>query len=133
MRIQKELGEAVAILLQPYTERKLTVELIEEMLKEKEFLPEPKSESLLSRKEAAMALHVSVSTIDRMLRDGELVPRRVRGRVFIRQSDVDGVLRGGWVDKNDEIIGLTPALAAPSRSLLFGNTKNTFGIPVNAG
>ncbi|QHI69862.1 helix-turn-helix domain-containing protein [Tichowtungia aerotolerans] len=94
MRVPKEIGEAVVILLQPYTEHHLTVQDIEEMLVEKEFLPEPEQEKLLSRKEAAAALHVSVPTVDRMLQDGELVPCRVRGRVFIRQSDVDQILRG---------------------------------------
>jgi excisionase family DNA binding protein len=94
MRVPKEIGEAVVILLQPYTEHHLTVQDIEEMLVEKEFLPEPEQEKLLSRKEAAAALHVSVPTIDRMLADGELVPCRIRGRVFIRQSDVGQILRG---------------------------------------
>ena len=94
MRVPKEIGEAVVILLQPYTEQHLTVQDIEEMLVEKEFLPEPKQEKLLSRKEGATALRVSQPTIDRMLRSGELMPCRIRGRVFIRQSDVDRILRG---------------------------------------
>jgi len=89
MRISKEIGDAVIGLLQPYTERKLTVEIIEKMLDE-EFLPEPKSESLLSRKEAAAALHISVVTLDRMLRDGEIVPCQIRGRGMVRRSKVDG-------------------------------------------
>ena len=96
MKIPKEVGEAVVILLQPHTEHHLTVQDIEEMLVDKEFLPEPEQETLLSRKEAAAALNISVPTVDRMLKDGELIPCRVRGRVFIRQSDVDGVLRGKW-------------------------------------
>lgn len=94
MRVPEEIGEAVVILLQPYTEHNLTVQEIEEMLVGNEFLPEPEQEKLLSRKEAAEALHVSLPTIDRMLKDGELVPCRIRGRVFIRQSDVDRILRG---------------------------------------
>jgi excisionase family DNA binding protein len=92
MKITNEIAMAAVTLLQPYAERELTVEIIKKMLEE-EFLPESAQETLLTRKETAVALHVSLPTIDRMLRDGELVACRIRGRVMFRQSAVDGILK----------------------------------------
>jgi excisionase family DNA binding protein len=48
-------------------------------------------ETLLTRKEAAQALKVSLPTIDRCLRDGVLPKRRIRGAVRIPASAVTGL------------------------------------------
>jgi excisionase family DNA binding protein len=90
----KEIGEAVVILLQPYTKRELAVEDIDEMLNKKEFQPEPTREKLLTLSEAAAAMRISRTTLYRIIRDGDLAPCRIRGKVLIRMSDVDRVLRG---------------------------------------
>ena len=45
-------------------------------------------ETLLTRKEAAQALKVSLPTVDRCLRDGILPKRRIRGAVRIPASAV---------------------------------------------
>jgi excisionase family DNA binding protein len=52
------------------------------------------ADKLLSRKEAAAALHISLPTLDRMCYENEIRPVKIRGRVFIRQSTVDRIIRG---------------------------------------
>lgn len=54
-------------------------------------------DTLLSRKEAAKALHISLPTIDRMLASRELERVTVRGRVFIRQSEIHRIICGSHV------------------------------------
>ena len=51
-------------------------------------------EKLRTRKETKKALHVSMPTVDRMLSSGELTRVTVRGRVFIRQSEIDRIITG---------------------------------------
>lgn len=55
---------------------------------------EGKIEKLLTRKEAAIALSISVVSVDRMLRDGDLPRRRIRGNVRIPQSAVSAYIEG---------------------------------------
>ncbi|MDF7824455.1 helix-turn-helix domain-containing protein [Pontiellaceae bacterium B12227] len=55
-------------------------------------------EVLRSRSEASSALHVSLPTVDRMLASGELQRVNVRGRVFIRKSQIDQIIRGKEVE-----------------------------------
>ena len=62
--------------------------------------PEPDlSEVLHTRTEAAMQLKVSLPTIDRMLRDGELPKRRIRGAVRIPGSAVKNLISGKGCDR----------------------------------
>lgn len=59
------------------------------------FVPDAKpSERLLTRRESAAELSISLPTLDRMLRDGELPRRRIRGTVRIPQSAIDSIKRG---------------------------------------
>ncbi|MGE4489413.1 MAG: helix-turn-helix domain-containing protein [Kiritimatiellales bacterium] len=51
-------------------------------------------EALVTREEATDVLRVSLSTVDRMLRDGELPRRKVRGRVHIPLSALKAVMQG---------------------------------------
>ena len=41
----------------------------------------PDAQGLVTRQGLAQALHVSVSTVDRMLADGEITPVRLRGKL----------------------------------------------------
>lgn len=52
-----------------------------------------KSELLRTRLETAKILHVSIPTIDRMLRDGALSKVTIRGAVRIPQSAIDAILK----------------------------------------
>jgi hypothetical protein len=58
-----------------------------------ESVPES-TERLLDRRETAVALHISLPTVDRMLNGGELTRINVRGRVFIRRSEIDRIVSG---------------------------------------
>lgn len=89
--IPAPIATAVASMLAPYrpglTPQKLEVAL---EFPEKD---EP-SESLFSREEATVALHISMPTLDRMLASGELKKVKIRGRVFIRESDIRTIIEG---------------------------------------
>jgi excisionase family DNA binding protein len=60
------------------------------------YQPESRTEPLKTRRQAGQALGVSLPTIDRMLRDGDLPRRRIRGAVRIPASAIDHfILQGG--------------------------------------
>jgi len=87
--MQKEIPEnivvGVAAMLAPYCPG-LTAE---RLLVAINYKPDDgEVEKLLTRKETAQALRVSIPTIDRMLRDGDLTKRRIRGAVRIPASAV---------------------------------------------
>ena len=82
---------AAASMLQPYCPG-LTPEKLEQAIVLKPE-PEPK-EKLRTRLEASAELNVSVPTIDRMLASGELARIHVRGRVMIRQSEINRIISG---------------------------------------
>lgn len=55
----------------------------------------PTDASRLTREEAAEALNLSVSTIDRYLKDGTLPKRKLGKRfVWIDRADIDALLKG---------------------------------------
>ena len=84
-QIPEHIANGVAAMLAPYCPG-LTAE---RLLSSISFEPEKKeAETLLTRKEAAVALKVSIPTIDRCLRDGTLPKRRIRGAVRIPASAV---------------------------------------------
>ena len=95
MKIPREIAVAAIGLLQPYTERVLTIEELEEFLHRGNFLPPSAEEILLTRNETAKALHVSLPTVDRMVKAGELRRVKVRGRIMIQQSEIDKILKNG--------------------------------------
>jgi len=85
------ISAAAAALLAPYAPG-LTVAKLESAIA---FAPESTPpEKLLSRREAANALHVSLPTVDRMLAVDQLTRVNVRGRVFIRRSEIDRIVSG---------------------------------------
>lgn len=85
--IPRHIAEAVVAMLHPYVPA-ITVNNLEALL-----FPEQKEE-LVTREEATEVLRVSLSTVDRMLRDGDLPRRRVRGRVHIPLSAIKAVMDG---------------------------------------
>ena len=95
--IPKEIATAAAGLLAPYCEG-LTADKLQSALA---FLADDEEieERLLTRREAAKALRVSVPTVDRCLRDGTLPKRLIRGSVRIPQSAVARILAGGEVSR----------------------------------
>ena len=84
-QIPENIANGVAAMLAPYCPGLTT----ERLLAAVSFEPEKDEvETLLTRKEAAEALKVSLPTIDRCLRDGVLPKRRIRGAVRIPSSAV---------------------------------------------
>jgi len=45
--------------------------------------------SLLSRKQAAQYLHISISSVDRLLREGSIPSVKIGGRVFFSEESLD--------------------------------------------
>lgn len=87
--IPHPIAEAVIAMLRPYAPD-LTPAKLESALC---FKPEPNTqEQLLSRKDAAEKLNISVTTLDRMLRDGELHRLRIRGNVRIPLSSIRAIM-----------------------------------------
>jgi len=90
--IPKAITGAVLRLVSPYcptlTETDLQARLT--------FLPEETAphEAARTRKEAARDLNISVVTVDRMLKDGQLPRIRMRGSVRIPQSAISKILNG---------------------------------------
>lgn len=82
-RIPQPIAEAVVTMLRPYAPD-LTFEKLEQAIIGKVDVETP--EKLMTRKEAAEFLNVSIPTIDRMLRDGELPRIHIRGAVRIPMS-----------------------------------------------
>ena len=63
----------------------------------------PSTLPCITRAEFAVLLHVSVRTIDRLIADGEIRVRRVRGRaVRILRSEAERYLCGGHAAGNGE-------------------------------
>ena len=88
-QIPEHIANGVAAMLAPYCPG-LTAE---RLLSAISFEPEKKeAETLLTRKEAAEALKVSVPTVDRCLRDDTLPKHRIRGAVRIPSSAVDRLI-----------------------------------------
>ena len=93
-QIPENIATGVAAMLAPYCPG-LTIERLEAAIS---FKPEPDEgeiDKLLTRKEAAQALKVSIPTIDRMLRDGDLPKRRIRGAVRIPMRAVSDIISYG--------------------------------------
>jgi len=87
--IPHPIAEAVVTMLQPYAPE-LTVKKLEQAIFRDETTS--RSEKLLTRKEAAKKLSVSIPTIDRMLRDGDLPHRHIRRAVRIPLSAVNLII-----------------------------------------
>ena len=79
-QIPEHIANGVAAMLAPYCPGMTAERLVSTIATEKE---RAVVETLLTRKEAAEALKVSIPTIDRCLRDGVLPKRRIRGAVRI--------------------------------------------------
>ena len=92
IKIPEAITAAAVSMLVPYAPD-LTPARLESAIAFKQDRFDP-IEKLLSRKEAAGALHISLPTIDRMLASRDLHRVTVRGRVFIRQSDVQRIING---------------------------------------
>jgi excisionase family DNA binding protein len=80
-KIPDAITTAAVRLLEPYCQN-LTAEML---LAAVTYRPEheEKIEKMLTRRETAQALNVSLPTVDRMLRDGHLPKLRIRGAVRI--------------------------------------------------
>lgn len=89
--IPHPIAEAVIAMLRPYAPD-LTPAKLESALC---FKAEPNAqEQLLTRKDAAKMLSISLPTLDRMLRDGELPRRHIRGAVRIPLSSIEAITSG---------------------------------------
>jgi excisionase family DNA binding protein len=88
--IPKEISTAAARMLEPYAPG-LTAERLAEAIT---YQPEAESERLLTRREVASRLRVSMPTCDRLLRSGQLPKRRIRGAVRVPASAVEAILNG---------------------------------------
>ena len=88
--IPKEISNAAARMLEPYAPG-LTAERLAEAIT---YQPETEREHLLTRREVAARLRISMPTCDRLLRSGELPKRRIRGAVRIPASAVEAILNG---------------------------------------
>ena len=91
-QIPEAITAAAVSMLAPYAPD-LTSAKLESAIAFKQEKPDS-GERLLSRKEAAQSLHISLPTIDRMLASHELGRVTVRGRVFIRHSEVQRIISG---------------------------------------
>ena len=93
--IPNAITEAAVAMLRPYAP-----DITSAKIKNLCVIPDDeKNERLLTRKEAAFALHISSATLDRMLRDGELPRRKIRGAVRIPLSAIN-ILRNGERNPN---------------------------------
>lgn len=90
LQIPQPIVEAAVAMLRPYAPD-LTIEKLQTAI-----FREPVSDKpvkLLTRKETAELLNVSIPTIDRMLRDGNLPRRKIRGAVRIPQSATESFIK----------------------------------------
>ena len=87
--IPQPIAEAAVTMLRPYVPE-LTVDKLEKRITGNQ---DKRPEKLLTRKEAAKLLSVSIPTIDRMLRDGELNRQHIRGAVRISRSAVERLMK----------------------------------------
>jgi excisionase family DNA binding protein len=94
---RKEIPAAIATaavrLLEPYCQDLTAERLLAAVIYRPE--PEEKLEKMLTRRETAQALGVSLPTVDRMLRDGNLPKRRIRGAVRIPSSAISNIVLKG--------------------------------------
>ena len=89
--IPQAITEAVTALLRPYVPG-LTAAKLESAFC---FVPDAEPvERLLTRRETAAELSVSLPTVDRLLRDGELPRRRIRGAVRVPKTAVESLKTG---------------------------------------
>lgn len=90
--IPKPIAGAVLSLVNPYFPNLTETDLQDRLA----FRPEETfpCETARTRKEAARDLNVSVCTVDRMLREGQLTRLRIRGSVRIPQSAILKILGG---------------------------------------
>jgi hypothetical protein len=89
--IPQALSTAIALMLDQYFPG-LTAARLESALA---FKPDGEpAEKLISRNEATAALRVSLPTVDRMLACGELTRVNVRGRVFVKKSEILRIISG---------------------------------------
>jgi len=79
-QIPENIVTGVTAMLAPYCPGLTAERLLSAIGREKQ---EVEVETLLTRREAAEALKVSIPTVDRCLRDGVLPKRRIRGTVRI--------------------------------------------------
>lgn len=54
-----------------------------------------RKEELLSREEVAVAIDASISTVERLLRNGILSAIKVGSRTYIKKAEVAALLEGG--------------------------------------
>jgi excisionase family DNA binding protein len=88
--IPHAISTAVVAMLSPFLPG-LTAARLESMAFA---LEEKQHDSLLTRKESAFALRISLPTVDRLLASGELSRVNVRGRVLVRRSELDKIISG---------------------------------------
>ena len=86
----QEITQAASAMLAPYHPG-LTADKLETALHFKE---EGTSDRLRTRIEAKDLLHISMPTLDRMIRDGQLHAVRIRGRVMVPQSALNIIIAG---------------------------------------
>lgn len=83
----------------PYTNREEFEKKQKALMKEVflEYLPEidskKNSEKLLSRKEVAGLLHISLPTLNNLTKEGTLIGYRLKGRVLYKKSEVISSLK----------------------------------------
>lgn len=90
--IPHPIAEAVIAMLRPYAPDLTPAKLESALCFKQEATTQ---EQLLSRKDAAEKLNISVTTLDRMLRDGELRRLRIRGNVRIPLSSIEAIMSEG--------------------------------------
>lgn len=88
--IPPEISTAAVRLLEPYAPGLTGDTLAEAII----YKPEAGTDRLLTRRETAAALRISMPTCDRMLRAGQLPKRRIRGAVRIPASAVERIVSG---------------------------------------
>ena len=84
----QEITSAAASMLSPYHPG-LTADKLETALA---FQPEPQTDRLRTRIESTDVLHISMPTLDRMIKAGQLRAVKIRGRVMIPQSSLDSIM-----------------------------------------
>ena len=89
--IPQAISTAIMSMLEPYFPRLTATRLVSAIAFEPE---QDQPEKLYDRRETATALHVSTVSVDRLLKEGGLTRIRVRGRVFVRKSEIDRIING---------------------------------------
>jgi excisionase family DNA binding protein len=76
------------------------------------------ADDVLIPAEVARLVRLSLKTIYRAIKSGELTASQVRGRYLIRRCDVDRWLREKLVVVSDEVIGSPPSKVSAAGSRL---------------